>query len=72
MLFCRQIDNTFFKKSSFDFIFSWKSHEENSVAINFTGDKGFQILLLLSDRMLLKIEQILSVGVGVPSAGPVV
>jgi len=28
-------------------------------------------LLLLSDRMLFKIEQIRSVGVGVPSAGPV-
>ena len=71
MLFCRQIDNTFFKKSSFDFIFSWKSHEENSVAINFTGDKGFQILLLLSERMLFKTDQVLLVGASVPSVGPV-
>ena len=44
----------------------------NLVAINFTGDKGFQILLLLSDHMLFKIELSLSVGVGVQRVGPVV
>jgi len=41
------------------------------VSINFTGYKDFYSLLLLSDRMLFKIEQILSMGADVLSVGPV-
>jgi len=41
------------------------------VSINFTGDKGFHILLLLSDRLYFKIEQILSMGADAPTVGPV-
>jgi len=36
-----------------------------------TCDKGFHILLLLSDRMLFKVKQILSIGADAPSVGPV-
>jgi len=32
----------------------------------FTGDRGFHILLLLSDRMLFIIEKILSTGADAP------
>jgi len=33
---------------------------------NFTGDKWFHILLLLSDNMLFIIEKIISTGTDVP------
>jgi len=48
-----------------DVIFS-KNHNRNS---NFTGDKGFHILFLLSDDMLFIIENILSKGADVPGVG---
>jgi len=39
------------------------------VSINFTGDKGFRILLLLSDHMLFVIEKIISTEADVPGVG---
>jgi len=39
------------------------------VSVDFTGDKGFRILLLLSDHMLFIIEKIISTGADVPGVG---
>jgi len=67
ILFCKQyfVQEVFVRFSFFVKITPGK------VSIYFTDDKGFLILLLLSDRMLFKIEQILSMGAYVASVGPV-
>jgi len=66
-LFCRQ----YFLQEVFVRFHFLAKISRGKVSINFIGDKGFHILLLLSDCMLFKIEQILSMGADVPSVRPV-
>jgi len=53
MLFCR--GRQYFLQEVFVRLYFLVKITRGKVSINFTGDKGFHILLLLSDRMLFKI-----------------
>jgi len=69
MLFCR--GRHYFLQEAFVRFYFLVKITRGKVSINFTGGKGFHILLLLSDRTLFKIGQILSMAADAPSVGPV-